>query len=384
MMTFPTDNSLAVARKRFWKGLFLLFLLANNCVGASVSPHQQHSNHAVIVSSSRYWFNYRHVVNALSIYQLCKSNGIPDSNIILMLADELPANARNPSRNRMTADGGRTNLYTEDIEIDYRGDEVTVDNLVKVLLGKQHGTKALYSDENSHVLVYWTGHGGDSFFKFQDVEEITSTQIANVFQQMYNRKRYKELLFLADTCQAFTLGNALTEVPNVYMVGSSLKNENSYAHHSDATLGLSVIERYTHALVQFLEKKNLHQLTLKQGLVNHLDFSQQRAHVGYREGACERTFSNVLMSDFFCNTRTVSMKPMYQENVTNRIPWEPTPNTSGRQLLKHKTDNVVRNATCTAQNEVPPRFQGVESSDPVFLVAVLSLVAVIIVGSRFI
>jgi hypothetical protein len=78
------------------------------------------------------------------------------------------------------------------------------------------------------------------------------------------------------------------------------------------------------------------------------------------------------------------MKPIYHENVTNRIPWEPTPNTSGRQLLKHKNDNVVRHATCTAQNEVPPRFQGVESSDPVFLVAVLSLVAVIIVGSRFI
>ena len=76
------------------------------------------------------------------------------------------------SRNRMTANGGLTNLYSEDIEIDYRGDEVTVDNLVKVLLGKQHGTKALYSDENSHVLVYWTGHGGDSFFKFQNVEEI--------------------------------------------------------------------------------------------------------------------------------------------------------------------------------------------------------------------
>jgi hypothetical protein len=118
--------------------------------------------------------------------------------------------------------------------------------------------------------------------------------------------------------------------------------------------------------------------------LNHLDFSQQQAHVGYREGACEPSFSNVHMSDFFCNTRTVSMKPMYQENVTNHIPWEPMPNTSGRQLLKHKTDNVVRNATCTAQNEAPPRFQGLESLDPVFRVAVLSLVAVIIVGSRFI
>ena len=76
---------------------------------------------------------------------------------------------------------------------------------------------------HSHVLVYWTGHGGDSFFKFQDVEEITTSQIAQVFQQMYDTKRYKKLLFLADTCQAFTLGEGLKNVPNVYMVGSSLQ-----------------------------------------------------------------------------------------------------------------------------------------------------------------
>jgi hypothetical protein len=44
---------------------------------------------------------------------------------------------RNPSR--MTANGGLTNLYSGDIEIDHWGDEVMVDNLVKVLLGKQHG-----------------------------------------------------------------------------------------------------------------------------------------------------------------------------------------------------------------------------------------------------
>ena len=68
-----------------------------------------------------------------------------------------------------------TNLYTNDIEIDYRGDEVTVDNVVKVLLGKQDSNTTTTSsrisstsNENSHVLVYWTGHGGDSFFKFQD------------------------------------------------------------------------------------------------------------------------------------------------------------------------------------------------------------------------
>ena len=39
--------------------------------------------HAVLVSTSRYWFNYRHAINALGMYELFRKNGIPDENIIL-------------------------------------------------------------------------------------------------------------------------------------------------------------------------------------------------------------------------------------------------------------------------------------------------------------
>ena len=39
--------------------------------------------------TSRSWFNYRHVANTLSMYRSVKRLGIPDSNIILMLADDM-------------------------------------------------------------------------------------------------------------------------------------------------------------------------------------------------------------------------------------------------------------------------------------------------------
>ena len=391
-----------IPRKWLWKAVLLLFALTTLCSSfttAAASTRRAHgSNHALIVSSSRYWFNYRHVVNALSIYQLCKSHGIPDENIVLMLADELPTNARNPYKNVMTADGGRTNLYSdENIEIDYRGDEVTVDNLVKVLLGRHGDTNSssttttvslrasLHSDENSHVLVYWTGHGGDSFFKFQDVEEITSPQIARAFQQMYDMKRYKEILFIADTCQAFTLGNALTNssAPNVYMVGSSLRDENSYAHHSDATLGLSVIERYTHALVQFLEKGDLKRLSLKQGLVDHLRFEEQRAHVGYRDDACERKFATVPMSDFFANVQSTPMRPLYRDGLEqSSTSWEAWPDSMRRTVAKSDT-RVPDEATCREQEDLS-RYQGVEPSDPLFLVVLVLFIGSVVIASQFV
>jgi hypothetical protein len=45
--------------------------------------------------TSRFWFNYRHVANALSVYRVVKRLGVPDSQIILMLADDIACNARN-------------------------------------------------------------------------------------------------------------------------------------------------------------------------------------------------------------------------------------------------------------------------------------------------
>jgi GPI-anchor transamidase subunit K len=71
------------------------------------------------------------------------------------------------------------------------------------------------------------------FFKFQDEEELTAHDIANVLERMHTQKRYHQLLFIADTCQAFTLFDKLstTKTPNVLALGSSLRGQNAYAHH---------------------------------------------------------------------------------------------------------------------------------------------------------
>lgn len=48
----------------------------------AVSGHT--NNWAVLVCTSRFWFNYRHIANTLSVYRTVKRLGVPDSNIILM------------------------------------------------------------------------------------------------------------------------------------------------------------------------------------------------------------------------------------------------------------------------------------------------------------
>jgi len=299
------------------------------------------NNHAVIVSSSRYWFNYRHAVNALVFYQMVKSNGIPDENIILMLADDLPSNARNPHKNSMYNAGiTASSLYDASTEIDYRGEDVTVQNMVRALLGRQSNSRepVLHTDENSNILIYLTGHGGDQFFKFQDIEEITADEIASTLAEMHVRRKYNQVLLVADTCQAYTLGDGLskTATPNVMVVGSSLKGESSYAHHSDVHVGMSVIEKYTHAFLQFVDTTNnppksknkrkqnnnnnnnnqkddtvnsnttmpaFASLTIQQAMIDQFPYSQQRAHIGFRDDLMEREVDTIQMGEFFMNNQ---------------------------------------------------------------------------------
>lgn len=65
-----------------------------------------------------------------------KRLGIPDSNIILMLADDVACNARNKFPGSVYANPGRgLDLYGDNIEVDYRGYEVTVENFLRVLTG---------------------------------------------------------------------------------------------------------------------------------------------------------------------------------------------------------------------------------------------------------
>ncbi|KAJ4435485.1 hypothetical protein ANN_18101 [Periplaneta americana] len=189
------------------------------------------NNWAVLVDTSRFWFNYRHVANVLSIYRSVKRLGIPDSQIILMVADDMACNPRNPRPATVFNNANQhINVYGDDVEVDYRGYEVTVENFVRLLTGRSPpGTprsKQLLTDEGSNVLVYLTGHGGDGFLKFQDSEEVTSQELADAVEQMWQKRRYHEIFFMIDTCQAASLYEKFYS-PNILSVASSLVGEDS-------------------------------------------------------------------------------------------------------------------------------------------------------------
>ncbi|OCH91990.1 hypothetical protein OBBRIDRAFT_774258 [Obba rivulosa] len=271
------------------------------------------NNWAVLVCASRYWFNYRHMANALGMYRTVKRLGIPDSNIILMLADDAACNSRNRYPGCVFANQGRhLDLYGDNIEVDYRGYEVTVENFLRVLTGRMDPSvprsKRLLTDDRSNIFVYMTGHGGNEFLKFQDNEEISAFDIADAFEQMWQKKRYNEIFFMIDTCQANTMYSKFYS-PNVLATGSSQIHENSYSYENDNDIGVAVIDSYTHYVLEFMEGINKTSQTTMQDLFNSYDVDKIRSHPGVRMDLFHRDIRHALVTDFFGGVAQVEVLP---------------------------------------------------------------------------
>ncbi len=63
------------------------------------------------------------------------------------------------------------NRYDETVEVDYRGESVTVEALLRLLTGRYPAglaqSRRLESHASSNLFIYMSGHGGDGFMKFQ-------------------------------------------------------------------------------------------------------------------------------------------------------------------------------------------------------------------------
>lgn len=243
------------------------------------------------------------MANTLSLYRTVKRLGIPDERIILMLADDMACNSRNSYPAKVfNNENHQLNLYGDNVEVDYRGYEVTVENFLRVLTGRHENavprSKRLLSDEGSHILLYMTGHGGDEFLKFQDSEELQSHDLADAVKQMEEKHRFKELLIMVDTCQAATLFSQLHS-PGVLAIGSSMKGENSYSHHLDSDIGVSVVDRFTYYTLAFFEKLDMYSNATLGSLFNSYNPSLLMSNVFYRTDLYQRPLHEVPVTNFF-------------------------------------------------------------------------------------
>lgn len=217
----------------------------------------------VILTSSRYWFNYRHAANGVLFYKLVKSLGIRDDHILLFNSLDISNDRKNPDPGYVhySMNGYEERWEFVDMEVDFTQDEVSSSNFLRLMTGRTSNSHpSLNTDSNSSILLYMAGHGGDEFFKFHDHEELSAQDMAHMFREMYLKRRYKELLVILDTCQASTMANYITS-PGIITLASSARGENSYAYPTSDALGVAIVDRFTHSLYSVFQRHMKHNPT---------------------------------------------------------------------------------------------------------------------------
>lgn len=193
----------------------------------------------VVVSTSRYWSNYRHAANALAVAERARHYGVPASHVLTLLAEPCACRGANVFSGSMYLRRNSTDVF-EDARVDVGYESVSPKALRDVLTGR---SPLLKSGPNSNVVLYLTGHGGAEFLKFHDADEISSVEIAAALTEMRIKRRYRKLLVIVDTCQAGSLFHNLDD--DVLGFASSILGQNAYASFPDPNVGVALSDRFT-------------------------------------------------------------------------------------------------------------------------------------------
>jgi len=117
-------------------------------------------------------------------------------------------------------------------------------------------------------------------------------------KQMKEKRRFKELLIMVDTCQAATLFSQLHS-PGVLAIGSSMKGENSYSHHLDSDVGVSVVDRFTYYTLAFFEMLNIYDNASLSSLFSSYNPNLLMSTAYYRTDLYQRQLEEVPVTNFF-------------------------------------------------------------------------------------
>ena len=94
--------------------------------------------------------------------------------------------------------------------------------------------------------------------------------------------------------------------PNVLAAASSKVGEDSLSHHDDATLGVPVIDRWTHNILQFLETVQPESRKTMQNFFDQTsNYHLVRSHPTARNDLFSRRLDETLITDFFGSVHNV-------------------------------------------------------------------------------
>ncbi|XP_050527225.1 legumain-like [Daktulosphaira vitifoliae] len=191
-----------------------------------------------LISGSSGWDNYRHQADIAHAYQIVKRNGIPDENIIVMMADDVANHTNNPVPGTLINQPDGVDVY-KGIKIDYSGKDVNSENFLNVLKGHKSAMKGkgservIESRKHDHVFVNFVDHGSNGILGFPDTF-LYADDLIMTLKEMHAKRRYRKMVLFIEACNAGSMFDGLIDDDTkIIAVTASGPRECSYACYCD-------------------------------------------------------------------------------------------------------------------------------------------------------
>eukprot|EP00753_Platysulcus_tardus_P021751 PLAT9108.2.p1 GENE.PLAT9108.2~~PLAT9108.2.p1 ORF type:complete len:436 (+),score=229.28 PLAT9108.2:77-1384(+) len=202
------------------------------CVLAFFAASVAADHYAVLVAGSNTYANYRHQADVSHAYQIVTKYGIPASNIITMMYDDIASNEENPFPGKIFNRNGTDapDVY-QGVKIDYKGADVTAANFLAVLTGDSSttgGKPVLQSTENDLVFVNFVDHGANGLVAFPSGGYLYADKLLAALATMGQKKMYKQLVFYMEACESGSMFVNLPTDSNIYATTAANPNQSSW------------------------------------------------------------------------------------------------------------------------------------------------------------
>ena len=219
--------------------------------GKEIAYPELKDNYAVLVAASEGWKNYRHQADVLGFYNHLKERGYDDDHIILIMADDIAYNSRNPLQGVVRREQSGKNLYNG-AQIDYKLDELTLNDLRHILTDEPSESYpvTLGSGANDNVLFFWSGHGSQRGWEWKGSEELDAHTAKSMFADMQFRKMFA----IIETCYSGAVAQGCTGIPGLLMMTAANPYEPSKADAYDYELQTYLSNTFTSSILSQFER----------------------------------------------------------------------------------------------------------------------------------
>jgi len=189
----------------------------------------------LLIAGSRGYYNYRHQADICHAYHIVRGHGIPQENIVTMMADDIAFNKENPTPGKIINAVGGPNVY-EGVIKDYTHLDVTPQNFLNILTGDAEemqgigSGKVIASEAGDYVFVNFADHGESGGIAFPNDDILHASDLFRDLKNMYQQKKYSQMLLYIEACYAGSMfENILPETMNITAHTAANAHESSYA-----------------------------------------------------------------------------------------------------------------------------------------------------------